>query len=74
MTPLPAPPPQYSISVTEAEADAARRFIADALRPPVREDLKPYEMGAVAVFARLSSVLDAAREGRREKKEGGNVG
>lgn len=66
MTPLRPPPQQYLIAVTAYEADCARRFIAHSLRPVVPEVLKEFEEGAVAAFAKLTGVLDAATAAPKE--------
>lgn len=58
MTPLPSPPPQFLLTVTAEEARAASMFIAESLRPPVKVELLPHEHAAVAVFAKLSGILD----------------
>jgi hypothetical protein len=62
MSPIPEPPRQYLVGVTAWEADCARRFIAEALRPVIPEALRPYEEGAVIVFSRLNSVVDASKQ------------
>lgn len=54
-------PRSYPVYVTAHEAESARRFLAVALKktPP---ELKEYQDGAVACFAKLTHVVDLDAE------------
>jgi hypothetical protein len=66
MTPIPEPPRQYRLGITAEEAEGARQVLAHGLRPPVPEHIDVYHEAAVSVFAKLTSIVDAAKQPKVE--------
>ena len=74
MTPLREPPRQFLVTFTEAEADAGRRFIADAMRPPVATALVEYQDHAAIVLAKLQIRFRGLVESRCRRDRDVTVG
>jgi hypothetical protein len=66
MTPIRQPPTEYEVRMTAVEAMAARRFLLDAFRLPIREELEMHLDAAIRVFAKLTGIVEAAEKDAKQ--------
>ena len=58
----------YPVYLTAYEAESVRRYLAHAITMPKPDDLKDFQDGAAAVFAKLSNVVALDKETHGEAK------